>query len=791
MITALTNLSDLSNIGVGRGIPSGASLLLNYSLVTALTGTFSRNSSATVEDFDDKIKDTLANEARFTGARRVEQLLRFPEDLTQTEWIKVGSATATKTTATFVSANDTVQQSYVVNADNKLFTGSVELSGTAGQVVTLRIARLVGGSYQGTDQKVTLTATPTRYAVSHMFSPGATTILFAVGKFGADDVTTVTATDFLLENAVPTYGSNINPDPGFDSPGAYTFDRGGSTDWVVSGSQAVVTAAGATDIMRTASLATVANKWYAVRVNVKSISIGSLSFKLVPTTSINISTAGIHEIYIYGSSANAELQITASSTTTATIDDVTVKELTFPAPSEYVSADVGTGDELITNGDFTTSDTSFWTASNVTKAVVSEELELTATAGASVTATHTFTTEVGKTYAFSTTARALSTNTTTNAAGVVMSGAKSFNVAVTAEDVDQTISTVFTATTTSLIVYLRVASAVAWGAIGDKAYFDNITLKEASHGANVDGVKYFDTENGNTVASGVVTELTGSDIPDATLKGFLIEPARTNLFLNSTAPATQSITVVNSSVYTVSVKDTGSIVLSGAGTGTVTEGSNVTFTASSTSVTCTVSGSLELAQVELGTFATSFIKTAGSTVTRLADDFKYELGAGNFPQEFSLILGINPVQGVADHTTGNFRLFGTDDSRAIGSPYQIYTTGTSYTFSPTTGGGATRYLFADFAKETVTKIGMSYKQEGSNVRYVVAKDGVEKADKTPAGTLDHSNLGTLQIGNWNGAWICSHYKSIKLYKGALKSATLITETTLSVIPVMMTMPIIF
>jgi hypothetical protein len=53
------------------------------------------------------------------------------------------------------------------------------------------------------------------------------------------------------------------------------------------------------------------------------------------------------------------------------------------------------------------------------------------------------------------------------------------------------------------------------------------------HGANVDGVKYFTTYNGNTTASNVVTEATGANIPDATLHGYVAEGARTNLFLRS------------------------------------------------------------------------------------------------------------------------------------------------------------------------------------------------------------------------------------------------------------------
>lgn len=50
------------------------------------------------------------------------------------------------------------------------------------------------------------------------------------------------------------------------------------------------------------------------------------------------------------------------------------------------------------------------------------------------------------------------------------------------------------------------------------------------HGANVDGVKYFATENGNTVSSNVVTEATGAAITGGAL---LMEPAATNLFNRS------------------------------------------------------------------------------------------------------------------------------------------------------------------------------------------------------------------------------------------------------------------
>ena len=57
------------------------------------------------------------------------------------------------------------------------------------------------------------------------------------------------------------------------------------------------------------------------------------------------------------------------------------------------------------------------------------------------------------------------------------------------------------------------------------------SIREADHGANVDAVKYFPYENGNTVSSGVVTEAQGPAIAD--LPGVLIEGARTNVLPDS------------------------------------------------------------------------------------------------------------------------------------------------------------------------------------------------------------------------------------------------------------------
>lgn len=107
-------------------------------------------------------------------------------------------------------------------------------------------------------------------------------------------------------------------------------------------------------------------------------------------------------------------------------------------------------------------------------------------------------------------------------------------------------------------------------------------------------------------------------------RGVLIENASTNILLNSTTLSTQSVTVT-ASQYTISFYGTGTITLSGThsativGTGTYPVRTSYTFTPTAGSLTVTVSGTVQKAQLELGAKATSWILTNGSTATREAD----------------------------------------------------------------------------------------------------------------------------------------------------------------------------
>jgi hypothetical protein len=135
----------------------------------------------------------------------------------------------------------------------------------------------------------------------------------------------------------------------------------------------------------------------------------------------------------------------------------------------------------VTNGKFDNGTTG-WTAIGVTQAVVAGELQLTATVSPACYSRWQLSTIIGRTYSVRGRIRAPSANTTANAARIHIYGDTSLSAllgsqAATAEDVTQDVSFSFVATTTAPIIQLGIASGAAWGAIGDVAYFDDISVR--------------------------------------------------------------------------------------------------------------------------------------------------------------------------------------------------------------------------------------------------------------------------------------------------------------------------
>lgn len=144
-----------------------------------------------------------------------------------------------------------------------------------------------------------------------------------------------------------------------------------------------------------------------------------------------------------------------------------------------------------------------------------------------------------------------------------------------------------------------------------------VTFTRASIGTYVD-------DNGVIQSAAVDTPRFDHDPATGESLGLLIEEARTNLLLNSATLSTQSATVT-ATQHVLSFYGTGTVTLSGASTAgpLVGTGANdrvdLLFTPSAGSLTLTVTGSVTNAQLETGTFPTSYIPTTVSTATRAAD----------------------------------------------------------------------------------------------------------------------------------------------------------------------------
>lgn len=197
-------------------------------------------------------------------------------------------------------------------------------------------------------------------------------------------------------------------------------------------------------------------------------------------------------------------------------------------------------------------------------------------------------------------------------------------------------------------------------------------LSSPFHGAFVDGVKYFDTLNGNTVASNVVLGGTGAAISTSTLLGYLAEGLKTQYFKVSAAPATQTSQSLGTGTYTLWMDGTGSIAVAGntatiTGAGTASAGTDVTFTVTvAGTVDLTVTGSPTRAQLENGPIRTSYIDAPStSAVTRNIDRLAYAR-SGNVPDHnFTVSLEWTPIHH-ANASVGTMSLW---ESRTDASNY--------------------------------------------------------------------------------------------------------------------------
>lgn len=133
------------------------------------------------------------------------------------------------------------------------------------------------------------------------------------------------------------------------------------------------------------------------------------------------------------------------------------------------------GPELFVNGTFSNGTTGIDSSPGATVAVVGGELEVTVAAGWYVF--QDVPTQIGATYRLTGTLRAAAGNATAQSARIVAASTTVSEV-VASNGVTKTVNTTFTATANPTQFTFGVASSGAVGSVGEKAYFDNISIKK-------------------------------------------------------------------------------------------------------------------------------------------------------------------------------------------------------------------------------------------------------------------------------------------------------------------------
>ena len=236
--------------GIGLGLPFATSRTMLAKILASITfsaplkttlvpdkgfdsASFTRASAATVSDFEGITKGCNISEARFVGARRVENLISYSEDVSNNYWVKEHGVISNSTVTldglptkrfTLIDAlnNHSITKAYFTLGRALWRSVAVDVTG----LVTKKISIETGGAYaaftwsaartitiSGTSPNAAYKILGDYQAVLYAFNPNTTTSNAAIfmGAYGAysGDGEYVDITKIMLEDV--TGQSNQNP----------------------------------------------------------------------------------------------------------------------------------------------------------------------------------------------------------------------------------------------------------------------------------------------------------------------------------------------------------------------------------------------------------------------------------------------------------------------------------------------------------------------------------------------------------------------------------------------------
>lgn len=248
--------------------------------------------------------------------------------------------------------------------------------------------------------------------------------------------------------------------------------------------------------------------------------------------------------------------------------------------------------------------------------------------------------------------------------------------------------------------------------------------------------------------------------------GLLLEGSATNLLLNSksdgTNLSTQNVTTT-AQAYTLSFYGTGTITLSGTSTAGPVVGLGafparqiLTFTPTAGTLTLTVTGTVQYAQLEANSFASSYIPTGASSVTRAAETATFTGSALTLLQGTRGAAIVQMIsEGSTNPTTITNIINGTNSILYRDRTGKLGTT-----------NGTTALLTSGTPTWTsVKRVGLSWRSGNRGLNYT----GVAPANDNNSA----SNGGTIYLGSSNGSasengW----YQSFGLYNRSLSNSVL-------------------